>query len=147
MRKLGLAAVVALFALLAGCGGSTKTVTVATPSSGSSSSASSTPAASAPAGASTTAAAAVGKCFTAAGAAVRGPHPAGEGVAVYATTRDSGNIGFVKAPSAAVAIRLAQVFPGSGWKVRTIKSDATGFAIYQGTLTSSDSTLLSKCAK
>jgi len=133
MRKLGLVGVVAAATVFAGCG-STKTVTVST--------ASTTPPTSNGGGASTVAA-----CFTAAGAAVRGPHPAGQGTAVYALTRDSGNVGFVKAPSAAIAARLAQVFPSSGWKIEQLKNDPTAFAIYQSTLTSADSALLSKCTK
>jgi hypothetical protein len=140
MRKLGLIAVVAAATLLAGCGGSTKTVTVtsATPST--------TPSTSNAGGASGNVSA-VAACFTAAGATVRGPHPAGPGTAIYAVTRDSGNVGFVKAANAAIATRLAQVFPSSGWKVKQLTNDPTAFAIYQSTLTSADSALLSKCTK
>ena len=145
MRKLSImAAAAAASTVMASCGGSTKTVTVtaSTPSA--------SPSTTSPSGASGGgASSAVAACFTAAGAAVR-VRPAGQGTAVYAVTRDSGNLGFLKGPSAPIALDIARVFsssPSNPWKTRPIKNDPTGFAIYQGTLTSADSALLSKCAK
>jgi hypothetical protein len=147
MRKLGLmAAAGAAITVIAACGGSTKTVTVtaSTPSA--------PPSTTSPSGASGGAASsAVASCFKAAGAAVR-VAPAGEGTAVYAVTRDSGNIGFLKGPSASIALDIARVFSSGGashnpWTTEPIKNDPTAFVMHQGTLTSADSALLSKCAK
>ena len=84
-------------------------------------------------------------CFKAAGATVTGPNPAGQGIAVYAITRDSGEIGLLEGPSAAVAARIADVFSGAGWKLKPLKNNPRGVGIYKGTLTSADSALLSKC--
>jgi hypothetical protein len=77
---------------------------------------------------------------------VRGPKPAGHGIAVYALTRDGADIGVVKAPSTAIANRLQITFSsGSGFQTAVLKNDPTAFAIHKGTLTSADSALLSKC--
>jgi hypothetical protein len=139
MRKLGLIAVVAATALLAGCGSTkTQTVTVST--------ASTTPPTSNLGGAPRVSASAASACLAAAGAAVR-VRPAGRGTAVYATTRDGGKIGLLKGPNPSAAIRIAQVFSAGGWKVKPVKNDPVTFAVYMGTLTAADSALLSKCAK
>jgi len=143
MRRLALVAVVAATTLVAACGGSTKTVTVTTPTSSSTAPAPS----SSGGGATRKKASAVAACFQAGGAAVIGPNPAGHGTAVHAITRDSAEIGFLEGPNAADALHIAQVFAGAGWKLKPLKNNPQGFAIYKGTLTSADSALLSKCTK
>jgi hypothetical protein len=137
MTKVGLIAVAAATTLLGGCGGSTKTVTVSTP----------TPSPSNSAGGTGAAPSAVAACLNAAGAAVRGPKPAGRGSAVYAITRDGADIGFVKAPNSAIAARLQPKFAAAGFHTRVLKNDVTAFAIYKGTLTRLDSASLSKCTR
>ncbi len=157
MRKLGSVAAVAATTLLAGCGGSTTTViesttvTATVPGSGGSGSGATTSAqgsatGSAPAVAGLPGTAAAASCFTKAGAAVR-VRPAGQGPAVYAVTRDSGNIGMLKGPNANTAARIAEVFAGGGWKTSPVKGDSTAYSMYQGTLTQADSALLAKCVK
>lgn len=136
MTKVGLIAVVSAATLLAGCGGSTKTVTVGTPTSSTSSAA----------GAAGVVPSAAADCFKAAGAVVRGPKPAGNGIAVYAITRDGADLGLVKAPNTRIAARLQQTFAtASGFQTKVLNNDPTAFAIHKGTLTSADSALLSKC--
>lgn len=130
MAKLGLI-LLASIALLAGCGGATKTVTVSGPSTGS------VP----------TAITSAAACFKAAGAAIRGPKPAGRGSAVYATTRDGAQIGLVKAPNATVAGRIQFVFSAGGEHTKSLKNDPTAFTIYKGRLNKPDSNLLTKCTQ
>lgn len=143
MRRLALVAAVIATTLVAACGGSTKTVTVtgSTPSGTSSA----TPATSNGGGAIGKKASAVAACFRAAGAAVIGPNPAGRGDAVRAITRDSADIGFLVGPNAARTFHIAQVFASGGWKLKPLKNNPQGFAIYKGTLTSADSSLLTRC--
>jgi mannosyltransferase len=87
---------------------------------------------------------AVANCFKAAGAQVR-VRPAGQGTVVRAFTPDGAELGAVKAPDAAIADRLQQVFSASGYETQLLKNDPAAFGIHKGTLTSADSTLLSKC--
>ena len=141
MTKVGppAAAVVAVAALLAGCG-SAKTVTVT------SSTPSISPSSSSPAGATKpVATGAVAACFKSGGAVVT-VNPAGNGEIIRALTRDSGTIAVLKGRNAQVAARIAQVY-STGWKVTAIKSDPTSYALSKGTLTHADGVLLSKCAK
>ena len=86
-------------------------------------------------------------CFKAAGASVLGPKPAGQGIAVYVFTPDSGQIGVLEGPNAAITARIADVFAGGGWKLKPIKNNPRAVGIYKGTLTSADSALLSKCGR
>jgi hypothetical protein len=144
MRKHSLIAVVAAVSLV-GCG-STKTVTVTTfrPTTASSSSASSG-ARSSPGGMGGITSA-VAACFRAAGAGVRGPQAAGRGLAVYATTRDGGNVGFVKAADASTIKAIGKVFTRAGGHITVLKKDPTAFVFYGGSLTKKDSDLLRKCS-
>jgi hypothetical protein len=136
MTKFGLIAATAAALALAACGGSTKTVTLT------SSAPSGTPSSSG-----TAVPSSVIACFKQARARIRGPNPAGRGSAIYVKTRDGGSLGYVKAPNAAVAIHVSQVFAGSGNKIKPIKGQTTAFGFSKGTVTSADSALLSKCAK
>ena len=139
MRRLALVAAMIATTLVAACGGSTKTVTVAgsAPSGTSASNAG---------GTTGKKASAVAACFQASGAAVIGPNPAGRGLAVRAITRDSADIGYLEGPTSAIAFNIASVFASKGgWKIKPIKNNPEGFAIYMGTLTSADSALLTKC--
>ena len=139
MSRLALVAAVIATTLVAACGGSTKTVTVT----------GSTPSGTSPSnggGATGKKGSAVAACFQAGGAAVSGPNPAGRGFAVHAITRDSGEIGFLEGPTSAIAFNIASVFSSKGgYKIKPIKNNPQGFAIYKGTLTSADSALLTKC--
>jgi hypothetical protein len=84
-------------------------------------------------------------CFKAAGAFVKGPEPAGRGTAVYVVTQDRAAMGFVKAPNTTIAARLQRIFARAGGHIKPLKNDPTAFGFYRGTLTSTDSGLLSKC--
>lgn len=139
MPKLGLIAAAAATLLLAACGGSTKTVTLTSPTS------SGAPSSGGTAGASTVPASVI-SCFKGAGATIRGPVPAGHGSAVYVLARDGGNLGYVAAPSSVTAFHIAEVFASSGDKIKTIKGK-NAFAFSKGTVSSADSALLSKCSK
>jgi hypothetical protein len=141
MTKFGVIALTGAAMALAACGGSSKTVTVtgSTPSAGN--------AAGTSGGGTTGVPSAVVACFQAAGAKVRGPRPAGQGSAIYVTTRDGAALGYVKAPNVTIAARVQEVFIGSGDKALPVKSDPSAFAFYKGTPAKGDLALLSKCAK
>jgi hypothetical protein len=140
MNKFGLFAAIAAALVLAACGGSTKTVTLT------SSSPSGTPSSGGTTGTNAIPASMIA-CFHAAGATVRGPRPAGNGSVIYVTTSDGGSVGYVKAPTAAAAIRIGQVFAGAGDKIKPVHGNPLAFAFYKGTVTTTDQALLSKCAK
>jgi hypothetical protein len=89
---------------------------------------------------------AVAACFRAAGAGVRGPQAAGRGLAVYATTRDGGNIGFVKSADLSTIKAIGKVFTQAGGHITVLKQDPTAFVFYKDSLTKTDSDLLRKCS-
>ena len=140
MRKPNLVAVIMTIALV-GCGSSrTATLTPVGSTAASSSSASSE-------GMGGTLSA-VAACFSAAGAVVRGPHAAGPGLAVSATTPDGAKVGFVKAHDASTIKVIAKVFTHKGLHITMLKKDPTAFIFYgpRTSPTNVDSDLLRKCS-
>ena len=89
---------------------------------------------------------AVAACFRAGGAYARGPQAAGPGLAVYAVTRDGGNVGFVQAGDASTIKAIGNVFARAGDHITMLEKDPTAFEFYKRTLTKKDSDLLSKCS-
>jgi hypothetical protein len=67
-------------------------------------------------------------------------------LAVYVTTRDGENMGFVKAPDASTIKAIGKVFTQAGGHITVLKQDPTAFVFYNGSLTKKDSDLLRKCS-
>jgi predicted nucleic acid-binding protein len=129
------AAVVTAAVALAGCGGSTKTVTAGTTSTSSNL-----------VGPSGVVLQSVASCLKTAGGHVSGPKAVSQGSGVFAFLPDFVEAGVLKAPDAATATEVKNQFStSSGYQYESLKNDPTVLVIYKGTLTSADQSLLSKC--